>query len=201
MDVLIVDDHPIVHQTLGIAVGAVLPEARQHVAFNLTEALEIAEGLAKDSLVLLDLGLPEGSGMDVLKRFRSAFPQMVVVVVSATESSVLVAAALKTGAAGYIPKTSSPNLIIAALKVIVAGGTYIPPQILPDVAEVPTLTGRQIEVLMLITKGASNRDIAQALGIADNTAKQHTHAVFQALNVNTRAQAIIAAARLGIGTA
>lgn len=201
MDVLIVDDHPIVHQTLGIAVGAVLPEARQHVAFNLTEALEIAEGLAKDSLVLLDLGLPEGSGMDVLKRFRSAFPQMVVVVVSATESSVLVAAALKTGAAGYIPKTSSPNLIIAALKVIVAGGTYIPPQILPDVAEVPTLTGRQIEVLMLITKGASNRDIAQALGIADNTAKQHTHAVFQALNVNTRAQATIAAARLGIGTA
>ena len=201
MDVLIVDDHPIVHQTLGIAVGAVLPEARQHVAFNLTEALEIAEGLAKDSLVLLDLGLPEGSGMDVLRRFRSAYPQMIVVIVSATESSVLVAAALKAGAAGYIPKTTSPNLIVAALKVIVAGGTYIPPQILPDVAEVPTLTGRQIEVLMLITKGASNRDIAQALGIADNTAKQHTHAVFQALNVNTRAQAIIAAARLGIGTA
>ena len=201
MDVLIVDDHPIVHQTLGIAVGAVLPEARQHVAFNLTEALEIAEGLAKDSLVLLDLGLPEGSGMDVLRRFRSAYPQMIVVIVSATESSVLVAAALKAGAAGYIPKTTSPNLIVAALKVIVAGGTYIPPQILPDVAEVPTLTGRQIEVLMLITKGASNRDIAQALGIADNTAKQHTHAVFQALNVNTRAQATIAAARLGIGTA
>ena len=201
MDVLIVDDHPIIHQTLGIAVGAVLPEARQHVAFNLTEALEIAEGLAKDSLVLLDLGLPEGSGMDVLRRFRSAYPQMIVVIVSATESSVLVAAALKAGAAGYIPKTTSPNLIVAALKVIVAGGTYIPPQILPDVAEVPTLTGRQIEVLMLITKGASNRDIAQALGIADNTAKQHTHAVFQALNVNTRAQAIIAAARLGIGTA
>lgn len=201
MDVLIVDDHPIIHQTLGIAVCAVLPEARQHVAFNLTEALEIAEGLAKDSLVLLDLGLPEGSGMDVLRRFRSAYPQMIVVIVSATESSVLVAAALKAGAAGYIPKTTSPNLIVAALKVIVAGGTYIPPQILPDVAEVPTLTGRQIEVLMLITKGASNRDIAQALGIADNTAKQHTHAVFQALNVNTRAQAIIAAARLGIGTA
>lgn len=201
MDVLIVDDHPIIHQTLGIAVDAVLPEARKHVAFNLTEALAIATGLPSDSLVLLDLGLPEGSGMDVLKRFRSAFPQMTVVVVSATESSVLVAAALKAGAAGYIPKTSSPNLIVAALKVIVAGGTYIPPQILPDVAEAPTLTGRQIEVLMLITKGASNRDIAQALGIADNTAKQHTHAVFQALNVNTRAQAIIAAARLGIGTA
>jgi DNA-binding NarL/FixJ family response regulator len=93
VDVLIVDDHPIIHQTLGIAVDAVLPEARQHVAFNLTEALAIAGGLPLDSLVLLDLGLPEGSGMDVLKRFLSAFPQMTVVVVSATESSVLVAAA------------------------------------------------------------------------------------------------------------
>lgn len=198
MDVLIVDDHPIIHQTLGTAVEAVLPDARQHVAFNLTEAMKIAGGLPGGSLVLLDLGLPEGSGMDVLKRFRAAFPEMTVVVVSATENSVLVGAALKAGAAGYIPKTSSPNLVVAALKVIVAGGTYIPPQILPDVGQAPALTGRQVEVLMLITKGASNRDIAQALGIANNTAKQHTHAVFQALNVNTRAQAIIAAARLGI---
>jgi DNA-binding NarL/FixJ family response regulator len=201
VDVLIVDDHPIIHQTLSTAVDAVLPDARQHIAFNLTEAFDIAGKLPRGSLVLLDLGLPEGSGMDVLKRFRAAFAQMTVVVVSATESSVLVAAALKAGAAGYIPKTSSPNLVVAALKVIVAGGTYIPPQILPDVGQPPALTGRQVEVLMLITKGATNRDIARALGIADNTAKQHTHAVFQALNVNTRAQAIIAAARLGIGTA
>jgi len=198
VDVLIVDDHPIIHQTLGGAVGAVLPDARQHVAFSLTEAFEVAGRIAADALVLLDLGLPEGSGIDVLKRFHGVFPRMTIVVVSATESSVLVAAALKAGAAGYIPKTSSPNLIVAALEVIVAGGTYIPPQILPDVGGSPVLTARQLEVLLLITRGASNRDIAKALGIADNTAKQHTHAVFQALNVNTRSQAIIAAARLGI---
>jgi DNA-binding NarL/FixJ family response regulator len=198
VDVLIVDDHPIIHQTLGSAVAAVLPDARQNVAFNLAEAFEVAGRLAADSLVLLDLGLPDGSGIDVLKRFHAAFPRMTIVVVSATESSVLVAAALKAGATGYIPKTSSPNLIVAALKVIVAGGTYIPPQILPDIGHAPTLTARQLEVLLLITKGASNREIARALGIADNTAKQHTHAVFQALNVTSRAQAIIAAARMGI---
>ncbi len=198
MDVLIVDDHPLIHATLGTAVGAVLTDARQHAAFNLAEAFEVAGRLSDTALVLLDLGLPDGSGMDVLKRFRAAFPRMTVVVVSATESSVLVAAALKAGAAGYIPKTSSPNLIVAALRVIAAGGTYIPPQILPDVGQAPALTARQLEVLLLITKGASNRDIAKALGIADNTAKQHTHAVFQALNVTSRSQAIIAAARLGI---
>ena len=108
------------------------------------------------------------------------------------------AAALKAGAAGYIPKTSPPDLIVAALRVILAGGTYIPRQILPDVGQPPVFTARQFEVLLMIANGASNREIAFALGIADNTAKQHTHAVFQALNVTSRAQAIIAAARLGI---
>jgi DNA-binding NarL/FixJ family response regulator len=198
VDVLIVDDHPIIHHTLGSAVSAVLPEARQHFAFNLAESFDIAGRITADALVLLDLGLPDATGIDVLKRFRTAFPRMTVAVVSANESSVLVAAALKSGAAGYIPKTSTPNLMMAALKVVIAGGTYIPPQILPEAGQLPVLTPRQFEVLLLIAKGASNRDIAQALGIADNTAKQHTHAVFQALNVSSRAQAIIAAAKLGI---
>ena len=198
MDVLIVDDHPIVHQTLGLAVSAVLPDARQHAAFNLREALEIAGRLAGKVLVLLDLGLPDCQGIEVLKRFRAAFPNMPIAIVSATESSVLVSAALKAGVAGYIPKTSPPDLIIAALRVIVAGGTYIPPLILPDIGQAPVFTARQLEVLMLIAKGASNRDIARTLGIAENTAKQHTHAVFQALNVTSRAQAIVAAARLGL---
>ena len=147
---------------------------------------------------MLDLGLPDAKGIDVLKRFHAAFPRMTIAVVSATESSVLVAAALKAGAAGYIPKTSPPDLIVAALRVILAGGTYIPRQILPDVGQPPVFTARQFEVLLMIANGASNREIAFALGIADNTAKQHTHAVFQALNVTSRAQAIIAAARLGI---
>lgn len=198
MDVLIVDDHPIIHHTLGTAVGAVLPAASQHVATTLAEAFDVAGRISVDALVLLDLGLPDARGIDVLKRFHAAFPRMTVAVVSATENSVMVAAALKAGAAGYIPKTSPPDLIVAALRVIVAGGTYIPPQILPDIGQPPVLTARQFEVLLLIAKGASNRDIAAALGIADNTAKQHTHAVFQALNVTSRAQAIIAAARLGI---
>jgi DNA-binding NarL/FixJ family response regulator len=119
-------------------------------------------------------------------------------VVSASETSVVVAAALKLGAAGYIPKTSTPHVIVAALRVIVAGGIYIPPQVLAEIAHAPMFTARQLEVLQLIAQGASNREIARALGIADNTAKQHTHAVFQALNVTSRSQAIVMAARLGI---
>lgn len=198
VDVLVVDDHPLIHETLGIAVRNVLPKARVHDVYSLKAALETANSLPEDSLVLLDLGLPDGNGIDVLRTFRRACPKMRVVIVSATETSVLVAAALKAGAAGYIPKTSTPDMIVAALGVIVAGGTYIPSQVMPEVGIKPVFTARQLEVLQLLAKGASNRDIARALGIADNTAKQHTHAVFQALNVTSRSQAIVAAVRLGI---
>jgi DNA-binding NarL/FixJ family response regulator len=198
MDVLIVDDHPLVHQTLGMAVRAVLPQSQVHDAFNLQAALEIGGGLPSDSLVLLDLGLPDCSGIAVLRSFGGVFPDMRIVVVSASESSAVIATALKGGAAGYIPKTSPPEVVVAALRVIVAGGTYIPPQVMPEIAQTPVFTARQLEVLQLLAQGASNRDIAKALGIADNTAKQHTHAVFQALNVSTRSQAIVVAARLGI---
>ena len=123
---------------------------------------------------------------------------MRIVVVSASESSAVIATALKSGAVGYIPKTSSPDVIVAALRVIVAGGTYIPPQVLAEIRQMPVFTARQLEVLHLIAQGSSTRDIAKALGITDNTVKQHTHAVFQALNVSSRSQAIVAAARLGI---
>jgi DNA-binding NarL/FixJ family response regulator len=198
VDVLIVDDHPLIHQTLGMAVRSVLPKSRVHDAFDLQSALEIAGGLPADSLVLLDLGLPDCSGIDVLRRFGTVFPDMRIVVVSASDKSVLIATALKAGAAGYIPKTLPPDVIVAALRVIAAGGTYIPVQVLPEIAQTPVFTARQLEVLQLLAQGASNRDIAQALGIADNTAKQHTHAVFQALNVSSRSQAIVAVARLGI---
>jgi DNA-binding NarL/FixJ family response regulator len=196
--VLVVDDHPLIHETLGLAVRAVLPKARISDAFSLTGALEAARSLPEDALVLLDLGLPDGNGIDVLRTFRKAYPNLRVVVVSATETSVLVAAALKAGAAGYIPKTSTPDMIVAALGVIAAGGTYIPKQVMPEVGIAPVFTARQLEVLQLLAKGASNRDIARTLGIADNTAKQHTHAVFQVLNVTSRSQAVVAAVRLGI---
>lgn len=198
MDVLVVDDHPILHQTLGNAVRAVLPEARISSAYDLQGALELGRQLSADALVLLDLGLPDCAGIEVLHRVRQAFPDMRITVVSATEVGVLVAAALKAGAVGYIPKTSMPDVIVAALRVVVAGGTYIPPQILPDLPPPPVLTGRQLEVLQLILRGASNREIATHLGISGSTAKQHTHAVFQALNVSSRSQAIVSAARLGI---
>ncbi|HEV2007814.1 MAG TPA: response regulator, partial [Burkholderiales bacterium] len=85
MDVLIVDDHPLVHETLGMAVRSVLPKSQVHDAFSLQAALELGGGLPADSLVLLDLGLPDCTGIAVQRRFGAAFPEMRIVIVSASE--------------------------------------------------------------------------------------------------------------------
>jgi DNA-binding NarL/FixJ family response regulator len=156
---------------------------------------------------VLDLGLPGCDGLDALARFRKAFPKLPLVVLSGTCDRASILAALEAGAAGFIPKTSKPDVMIAALKVVAAGGTYVPPEALEEPGEkgaarrarkAPELTERQRDVLRLILKGYNNERIASELSIAPNTVKQHAHAVFTALEVSSRAEAMIAAARLGL---
>lgn len=131
MHVLIVDDHPILHQTLGAVVRAAMPDAEVSMETNLGDALASA-GRLQDALklVLLDLGLPGCSGMEALTRFRRDFPKPRLVVVSATDDAASVEAAFDVGAVGYIPKTTAPGLMVAALRLVVSGGTYLPPQLM-----------------------------------------------------------------------
>ena len=211
MDVLIVDDHPVLHETLGAAVLRAVPEAVVHSETNLAGAIARARRLRNLGLVLLDLGLPDCQGVESLRRFRKASPQAPVAVVSATEDWAIIRAALRAGASGYIPKTSPPKVIVAALQLIAGGGVYVPPQAVaarpapePAVrkrrarrsAAPVELTPRQAEVLRLLIRGLANRQIAEGLEISENTVKQHLHAVFEALGVSSRTEAIAAAARL-----
>lgn len=210
MDVLIVDDHPVLHETLGAAALRAVPEAVVHSETSLAAAIARARRLRNLGLVLLDLGLPDCQGVESLRRFRKASPKAPVAVVSATEDWATIRAALRAGASGYIPKTSRPKVIVAALQLIVGGGVYVPPQ---AVAEPPApepaarkrrarrsapieLTPRQAEVLRFLIRGLANRQIAERLEISENTVKQHLHAVFEALGVSSRTEAIAAAARL-----
>jgi DNA-binding NarL/FixJ family response regulator len=209
MRALVIDDHPLIREI----VPAVLAKALGEVAVATESTLEA--GIARASreeipeLVVLDLGLPGCQGLEALARFRSRFPEVPLVVFSGTTDRASIVAALEAGAAGYIPKTSKPDVMVAALKVVAAGGTYVPPEALEeqDEQERPArrrraatldLTERQKQVLRLILKGYNNERIASELSIATNTVKQHAHAIFTALGVSTRAEAVIAAARHGL---
>ena len=126
MDVLLVDDHPIIHETMRAIVRSVRSDASFHGQFDLAGGLSQASRLAELELVLLDLALPGYSGMEAFFAFRTAHPQARVAVISATEDSYKVQAALQAGAAGYLPKTLLPKAIADAIRVILDGGVYTP---------------------------------------------------------------------------
>jgi DNA-binding NarL/FixJ family response regulator len=126
MDVLLVDDHPIIHETLRAIVRSVRPGAEVHSQFDLAGGLSEAGRLNELKLVLLDLGLPGCSGIDALQRFRRALPATPVAIISADEDASRIRAALAAGAAGYLPKTLMPKVMADALRVILDGGTYSP---------------------------------------------------------------------------
>lgn len=203
MRALVIDDHPLVHEIMPAVLRKALGEVAVATEATLEAGLTRAAGAVQPDLVLLDLGLPGCEGLAALERFRMHFPELPLVVISATCDRASILGALEAGAMGFIPKTSKPDVMIAALKVVAAGGTYIPPEVLEDPkgrrrGGAIDLTDRQKDVLRLILKGYNNERIATELAIAPNTVKQHAHAVFTALGVSSRAEAMIAAARLGL---
>jgi DNA-binding NarL/FixJ family response regulator len=196
--VLVVDDHPLVALIMVEQARAAFPGAQVGTAGSVTEAIERGEGV---DIVMLDLGLPGCTGIEALTRMRAAHPEARVIVVSAIEERAVILAALEAGAVGYIPKTSRPGVVTAALRLIAEGGVYVPAQALKHerAADEPIgLTGRQMEVLRLLARGLGNNEIAQSLRIAKDTVKQHAKAVYAALGVNGRAQAGRAAQQRGI---
>lgn len=200
MNVLIVDDHPMMLEYLSGAVGKALPDALVRTAGDLQTALERAREV-EPALVLIDLGLPGCGGIDSVLQFRSAYPHVPTVVVSANDDTLSVRGVLAVGAAGFIPKSSSPTVVVSALRLIAGGGRYIPPEALqagPDHKGAPldpeaSLTDRQRDVLARMLQGRSNAQIAKELDISEGTAKQHAHAVYSAFGVSSRADLILAA--------
>jgi DNA-binding NarL/FixJ family response regulator len=206
MDVLLIDDHPILHETLRAVVASIAPQAQFHGETDLGGGVSKARQLKDLQLVLLDLMLPGCTGIEALVHFLKVLPRARIVVISATEDSDSVRAALDAGAVGYLPKTSSPKIIAEALRTVLQGGSYVPPQAMGAVPQLRTpltladlgITERQADVLKLVTKGLSNSEIARQLNIAENTVKQHAHAAYRALGVSSRTAAIVALAKMGI---
>jgi DNA-binding NarL/FixJ family response regulator len=214
MRALIVDDHPLIQEAVGHVLRRADPHCITQTAGSCERGIEIAsaEG-AEPDLVLLDMNLPGLSGIAALKRWRTSLPSVPVIVLSASSDAPTVLAALGAGAAGFIPKSSSNDVMLHAIRLVLDGGRYVPPEVLLPAGAGPSarprvvapsietlgLTGRQIDVLRLIARGASNKVICRELGLAERTVKAHVTAVLRALDVSSRTQAALAAARLGLG--
>jgi DNA-binding NarL/FixJ family response regulator len=175
------------------------------------QALEQAEAHKDLALIVLDLALPDGNGLDLLTELRSRFASVDVVVLSASNEAGIVAKALRLGAQGFIPKSAPYAVMIAAFQLVLAGGIYVPAEILAAVRDaVPddlltvspndngqdlgnlALTDRQREVLALLVQGKSNKLICRELQIAEPTVKNHITAILKALKVSSRTEAMAA---------
>jgi DNA-binding NarL/FixJ family response regulator len=207
MRILVVDDHPLMAEALSTAMRTLDRATEVETAGNLRAAIDRATETSFD-LCLLDLGLPDCSGLEALERMRQSLPALPVVVVSGSDDANHVLKALDLGAMGYIPKTSPRDVLLGAVRLVASGGIYIPLQAVaareaaPSAAPAATpqlgMSVRQREVLDLLLKGLPNKLIARKLDISENTTKIHVSAVLRALGVASRTQALIAANRLGL---
>ena len=209
MKCLLVDDHALVRDALALLIALQHPDVDLRHAGRLREARAVLEAEPDVDLVLLDLALPDSSGLDTLSRpcgrpRRTTRP----VVLSADDRPETVFTAIDGGAAGgFIPKATESRLLREALATVLRGGVYVPavalaaspaPHGQPASTEHLGLTQRQIEVLRMLVDGRSNKLIARELDLAPSTVKTHLEAIFQRLHVNSRTQAVVAAARLGL---
>lgn len=214
MKALVVDDHELVRDAICSVLEQLRPEAEIIECGDGSEVGRLIEAHPELQLVILDLNLPGQDGMSLIATIRDALPTTPVVVLSAHDTRENVVASLEKGAAGFIPKNATRQVILNALSLVLAGGLYIPPQALPMLnrgmsadggsrePEAPSpsqlgLTERQITVLAMILEGKSNKAICRLLDLAEPTVKNHVTAILRALRVTTRMEAIVAANALG----
>jgi DNA-binding NarL/FixJ family response regulator len=191
------DDHPIMRSALASALAA-LGAPRFVEASDAAGTLALLDANPDLDLLLVDLRMPGANGTETIRTLRSRAPQVPLVVVSADEDPGCVASLLALGVSGYVPKSESPAVIVSAVRLVLAGGTYVPPRLMTGgatPAPKPDLTPRQEEVLRLLAQGLPNKSIANALGVSEGTVKVHLIAVFRTLNVRNRTAAVLAAQR------
>lgn len=198
--VLIADDHPLYCDALRVVIPQACPEAVIHEAGSQDEVLSAVSNATFD-LVVLDLNLPGATGLSCLAALRRAAPSAPVVVVSAVDDPKIMQDVILGGANAYVPKSAPRQVLINALQVILAGGSYMPSEViaaLRDARAEPRedLTLRQRRVLELLASGQSNKSIARTLGISEITVKAHVSAILRKLGVANRMQAGLAGRRL-----
>jgi DNA-binding NarL/FixJ family response regulator len=212
MQFLVVDDHALIREAMIGDLRELSPECVIIEAQDARSALALLAKHAGLDLVLLDLNLPDQPGLDVLESIVRLYPTTAVVVLSAERDRGTIRRALDGGAQGFIPKAETRSVLVQALALILAGGTYVPKAALGGTGEPepspralsdgPTpeslgLTDRQIDVLALLMEGKNNKLICRGLGLAEPTVKNHVSAILKALGATSRTEAVLAVTKLG----
>lgn len=220
MKIITADDHALIREGLH-AILRRMDELLQFVEACDGKSLESQLALHPDAdLLLLDVQLPDVSGLDLLERLSGRYPSLPIVMLSAEYDRETVTRAIDLGAAGFLPKTSLNQVLVSAIQLVMSGGIYIPPEALrqagasgahaaapapaapaPGAAITPEslgLTGRQLDVLWLLLEGMSNKQICRKLDLAEATVKVHVRAILRALNVDSRTEAVVVATRMGL---
>ncbi|OVZ59892.1 DNA-binding response regulator [Pigmentiphaga sp. NML030171] len=205
MKILIADDHRLVIEAVKVKLAELGPD----VEFRMALKVEDLRREATDDLdlALIDLTMPGAEGYSHIAELRERLPALPIIVLSGVEDPDVMRAAIDLGALGFIPKAYSPDVMLSAVRLVLAGGVFVPQMMLSGMSHQPAggarstsldqlrglLTERQIDVLRLLSQGKPNKLIARDLGISEGTVKIHLAAIFRALDVRNRTEAVVAA--------
>jgi DNA-binding NarL/FixJ family response regulator len=209
LQIVVADDHALVRGGLALLIEMATPNAKIIEANSFGQVTDILSEQGSIDLMLLDLMMPGMENDKGISSICRTWPGIPIIIVSVNEDIDTIRKALSAGAMGYIPKTSSPDVTISAVKLVLAGGIYVPPHILQQSAYVPinnaptpvpeiqveaaqitALSRRQLEVLDLIVSGKSNQAIADELGLTTPTVKMHVSGILRKLEVKNRTEAV-----------
>ncbi len=207
MKTLLADDHPLMREGVRQVLSQLEPPVEIIDAHDYPSLFAQTALHADLDLALVDLNMPGFVGMLGIAQYRGRFPDIPLVVLSASESPNDIRSALEAGALGYIPKAASTAEMLAALQQVLAGDIYVPPclgnaglhTVAPadfEALQHSGLTARQLEVARLLAQGCANKAIGGMLSMSEGTVKVHIAAIFRALNVSNRTEAVLAIQRL-----
>ena len=206
---VIADDHPLFRGALREAVTGLFERDVIAEAGSFDDISNLLDRNHDVDLVLLDLAMPGVRGFSGLMYMRAQYPGVPVVIVSANDDPAVIRRCMDFGASGFIPKTLSVNAIRSAIEQVLGGGVWTPPDLDLSVktddqsaamlARLASLTPQQVRVLMMLSEGLLNKQIAYELGVSEATVKAHVSAILQKLGVESRTQAVIAASKIEVG--
>jgi DNA-binding NarL/FixJ family response regulator len=206
---LIADDHPLFRGALREAVSGLFQHVEIGEAGSFEDVAKLLESGGEVDLILLDLNMPGVRGFSGLIYLRAQYPSVPIVVVSANDDPTVIRRCMDLGTSGFIPKTLGIEEMRGAIKRVLEGGVWTPPDVDLSagadtetanlMARLASLTPQQVRVLMMLSDGLLNKQIAYELGVSEATVKAHVSAILQKLGVESRTQAVITAAKIELG--